>query len=334
MSKVASVEKIHSIEIHPNADSLLKAKVLGWPVVIKKDAGYKDGDLVVFIFIDTIVDKDNPFFAFMEKQKWRTWNARFRGEPSSGLVCPLQIALDKGLKVEDLVEGLEIGAAINCVHYEKPIAPELAGQVKSNFPSNYISVTDEDNALSYPKVMNEFRGLSCYLTVKMDGSSFTVLRNNEEEHVCSRRLSLIEGDSVFWRMEKKYKILEKLRNLKVNAAFQGEICGPKINGNRLEMTEPDLFIFNAVNLDTKDFFGFYTLKSLCTQLELKMVPTIENFRFDETWDLERLRKIANELKYPNGKPGEGIVLRPCLPRWSDTLGGPLSVKIINQNYKE
>ena len=37
--KIASIEHIHSIKPHTNADSLLCAKIKEWPVVIKKDAG-------------------------------------------------------------------------------------------------------------------------------------------------------------------------------------------------------------------------------------------------------------------------------------------------------
>src|SRR5688572_13423941 len=92
MSKLATIQRIHSISTHsnPEVERLECAKILEWPVVVKKGE-YKENELVVFIVIDSIVPKENVYFSFMEKQKYRVWNARFKGAPSSGLVCPLSI---------------------------------------------------------------------------------------------------------------------------------------------------------------------------------------------------------------------------------------------------
>lgn len=332
--KNASIEIIHSITAHPNADSLLCAKVLAWPVVIKKDAGYKENDLVIFIPIDTIVPSDNPAFAFMERAKWRTWSARFRGEISSGLVMPIQVAIDKGLRAEDAKEGLDVGDLLGCKHYEKPIDVRIAGEVKGNFPTKFTSITDEDNLLSNPNVVNEFMGLTCYISGKQDGSSLTIIRNNEETHVCSRRLSLKDGDNAFWNVVKKYSVLEKLDAMKLNVVIQAECCGPKMNGNRLELSDLDMFVFNVKTLDNMEYAGLAGVQSVAASLGLKTVPILQTFRWDETWSIDRLREIANNLKYPNGKPAEGIVVRPILSRYSKTLGKMLSVKIINENYKD
>jgi len=334
MNKIATIEKIHSIRVHPNADKLACAKVLEWPVVIKKDDNYKDGDLVVFIQIDTIVDKDNPYFAFMEKQKWRTWNARFRGEPSSGLVCPLKLVLKKGMKLEDCIEGTEVSELLKCTHYEKPLAAEVMGMAKGNFPTKYVSITDETNLLSAPRTLKEFDGLTCYISMKMDGSSCTMIRNETEEMVCSRRLTLKEGDSAFWQMQRKYDVFNKMRQLGINGALQGEVCGPKINGNKMDLTELDYYVFTYRDFSTMEYVGLSGLYSICGSLALRMVPVLHTFRWDETWNIERLREFANNLTYPNGKPAEGIVVRPVLSRYSESLQGMLSVKIINQNYKE
>lgn len=56
------------------------------------------------------------------------------------------------------------------------------------------------------------------------------------------------------------------------------------------------------------------------------------FMFDETWNLEKLKNIANSVQYPKGNPGEGIVIRPVNPVFSNTLGKMLSVKLINDFY--
>ena len=54
MKKLASIQKIHSIQKHPNADTLSIAKVLQWPIVIKT-GDFVENELIVFIQIDSIV---------------------------------------------------------------------------------------------------------------------------------------------------------------------------------------------------------------------------------------------------------------------------------------
>ena len=92
MNKLATIEKIHSIQPHPNPEvtKLEVGLVKAWPVVIPKGQ-FKNNDLIIFITIDSIVPKENSYFSFMERQKYRVWNAKFKGAPSSGLVCPLSI---------------------------------------------------------------------------------------------------------------------------------------------------------------------------------------------------------------------------------------------------
>lgn len=73
MEKLATIEKIHSISPHPNADSLDIAKVKGWPIVTKKGQ-FQEGELVIFIVIDSIVPSDNNYFSFLSKQKYLNVN--------------------------------------------------------------------------------------------------------------------------------------------------------------------------------------------------------------------------------------------------------------------
>lgn len=327
--KLASVELIHSIATHPNADTLLIAKVLGWPVVIKKDAGYKEGEAVVFIFPDVIVDKNNPEFAFMEKRKWRTWQAAFRQQPSAGLVMPMTI-----LPPGDYKEGDDVGEVLKLAKYEKALDVKLAGVAKGNFPNKFISISDEDNMRSYPKVLQEFIGKEIYISVKQDGSSATFIRFNDEKHVCSRRLSLQDGDNAFWHIEKKYNILSKLEQFNLNLAIQGELVGPKMNGNALGLTELDLFVYKIVDLNRNVQVSLDEMAGFCSRLGLKLVPVLRRFIMDESHNLAFFASIADNLKYPNGVDAEGIVLRTTEPVWSQYLQKNLSLKLINQNYKE
>lgn len=331
--KLASIEKIHSFSVHPNADALVKAKILGWPVVVKKDE-FKDGDLVVFIFPDVLVDKDNPYFKFMESRKWRVWQARFRKEPSAGLVCPLSVLDFYGVDKANLTVGQDVGAVMKLEKFEKQIDLKMNDDAVGGFPSHLVRMTDEDNLLSYPEVESEFKNKECYLSLKADGSSLSIIYNNGELKVCSRRLELKEGEGVFWRAAKKYNLPEKLKNLNKNLAIQMECCGPKLNGNALGLSDIEIFVFNVKDLDTNEYFGLDKLTELTKNLEIPMVKVIQKFTYDETWNIDKIKEITNNLKYDNGAWAEGVVLRPVIPVYSSILNKELSVKLISENYKD
>jgi len=350
MTKLATIEKIHSIQPHFNADKLEVGKVKEWPVVIKKGE-YKDGDLVVFIQIDSIVPFTNPYFAFLEKQKYRIWNAKFRGAPSQGLVCPITIL---PYKVGDIIapaiptdegtilftnykEGEDVTEVLGITKYEKGLDATICGDAKGSFPTNLISITDEDNLLNYAEVLNELDGLECYITVKADGSSMTTFYNNGEVGVCSRRLEQKEGTG-FWKIADKYNLPQKLKDWNKNIAIQAEACGGKIQGNPLGLVEQAMFVFNIKEHDTGKWYGWEEIKNTCAFLGIPPVQIInEPFVFDKAiHTVAYLQDLANKVTYTTAtgqiKKGEGIVLRTTVPKYSSILGKALSVKVINQDY--
>lgn len=352
--KLATIQKIHSILPHPNADSLEIGKIKEWPVVIKKGE-YKDNDLVIFIQIDSIVPFTNPYFSFLEKQKYRIWNARFRGAPSQGLVCPLSILPNYTLATSDvepynvpsfgaptdntqIVEGIDVTEPIGITKYEKGLDASICGDAKGGFPTHLVSITDEDNLLNYPEILAELLGVECYITVKADGSSMTTIYNNNEVSVCSRRLEQKEGTG-FWSIANKYDLPSKLKQLNKNIVLQAEACGGKIQGNPMGLTELSMFVFNVKEHDTGKWYGYEDIKQTCNLLNIPMVQLVcEPFIFDSTWTVAKLQEMANKVTYvgADGKTrkGEGMVLRPTVPKYSSTIGKSLSVKILNQDYKQ
>jgi RNA ligase (TIGR02306 family) len=352
MTKLATIEKIHSIQPHFNADALEVAKIKEWPVVVKKSE-YKDGQLVVFIQIDSIVPFTNPYFAFLEKQKYRIWNAKFRGAPSQGLVCPLSIlpgiiSMGRVLNVDtfsynnggEVLKFCQIGddvtELLGITKYEKGLDALIAGDAKGGFPTHLISITDELNLLNYPEVLNELRGEECYLSIKADGSSMTIIYENGEVRVCSRRLEQKEGTG-FWKLAEKYDLPRKLKELGKNIAIQAEACGGKIQGNPLGLAEQKMFVFNVKEHDTGKWYGWEDIEQTCNLFNIPTVQLVcKPFVFDETWTVARLQELANKVTYTSATGqvniGEGIVLRPTTPKYSPILGKSLSVKIINQDY--
>ena len=346
--KLATIEKIHTIIDHPNADTLSCAFVKAWPVVVKKGQ-FKENELIVFIQIDSIVPKENSYFSFMEKQHYRVWSAKFRKAPSQGLVCPLSILdglvpmqqasdLMPDVKYPIVYVGDDVTELLGITKYEKPLDVSMCGDAKGGFPTHLIPITDEDNLLNNPETLNEFMSEECYLTVKADGSSMTIIYENGEVRVCSRRLEQKEGTG-FWKIAEKYDLPTKLKTLKMNVAIQAEACGGKIQGNPLGLSEPSMFVFNIRDLTTGKWDGYYELVNFCSGLNIPPVQLVcEPFIFDDTWTIAKLQEIANKVTYTTAKgeikKGEGVVLRPVKPKYSGILGKLLSVKILNQEYKQ
>ena len=354
MNKLATVEKIHSIQPHPNeeVEKLEVAKILEWPVVIPKDK-YKNGDLVIFIRIDSICPKENPYFAFLERQKYRIWNAKFKGAPSQGLVCPLSILPNfrvlggnptyylfngDGTAIQ-VGEGSDITDALSITKFEKPLDASIGGDCVGGFPTHLVPITDEDNLLNNPAVLEEFRGQQCYITTKADGSSMTVILENGKIRVCSRRLELKEG-SGFWKVIERYELPKMLKlydnAFHTNLAIQAEVCGGKIQGNPMGLADMSFFVFNIKEIATGKWYGWKDIKDVCYILKINsVIPIMEDFTFN--MGIDELQAIANKASYTTAsgeqRKGEGIVLRTMVPKFSPILGKMLSVKILNQDYK-
>lgn len=346
MNKLATIQKIHSIQKHPNeeVEKLEVAKILEWPVVIPKGQ-YKEGELVVFITIDSIVPESNPYFEFMRRQKFRIWNARFKGAASSGLVCPLSILPSK---INDLLlhpncdfistyqEQDDVTELLGITKYEKPLDMSVRGDAAGNFPTNLISISDEDNMLSYPKALEELDGKEVYVSQKVDGSSTTFIFNNGEFKACSRRFELKEGSGFPWQAVNKYDIKNKLIKYNKNLVIQAESIGPKLNANRLELSELEIRVFRMKDLNTMQLLNYTDLALNCAYLDLPMVDVIDKFIFNkEIHTVEYFRNLTDSQIWPtNKKPAEGIVLAPTIPFHSNVLNKSWSIKIINQEYKQ
>jgi RNA ligase (TIGR02306 family) len=128
----AHVEKIISIAPIPDADRIEKATILGWEVVVQKKDGFKLGDLVVYIEIDSLLP-DNANFEFMRKYKFRVKTIKLKNQVSQGLVIPISM-LPNNIQVK---EGMDVSEILGITKYdpegdkEKRLAEEHTKMTKS-----------------------------------------------------------------------------------------------------------------------------------------------------------------------------------------------------------
>lgn len=313
---MAWVATINQAEKHHNADALDICTVGGWQCVTKRGE-FQSGDRCVYISIDAWVP--NTIAPFLSKGKTpRVYNGvagerlrtvRLRGEISQGLILPVTVLPDGISVTDDIVDVTEV---LGIQKWEMPVDPQLAGLVRGNFPSQ-IPKTDAE------RVQNINRNIETYtadnvefeVTVKLDGSSMTVAKIDDELFVCSRNLSLKldqEGNT-FVDTAKSLDIFDKLPN---NVAIQGELIGPKIQGNPEKLSSFEWYVFEVYDIARGHYYSPEARYRLVQDLNLKHVPVLHQ---SATLTSLNLHSVSDILNYAEGEsltPGterEGIVFK-------------------------
>jgi RNA ligase (TIGR02306 family) len=329
---LATIQKAVELKPISGADAIECATVLGWEVVVKKGE-FKPGDLGVYVEIDSLLP-ELPCFEFMRTRNFRVKTVKLRGQISQGLFMPLSI-----LPGGEYVEGQDVTELLGVKKYEKAVPGQLSGIAKGNFPS-FIPKTDEVRIQSEPHLLEEVRSLPMYATVKCDGSSATYYVKDGEFGVCGRNWELKEDENnSFWKFAREVDLENKMKSLtRSNIALQGEICGPGIQKNPMGLDKVTVFFFNLYLIDEHRYGDYEELVKVSDSLGLKTVPlvfwgaSLNEVFGKEDWGMEDLVKYA-EGTYPNGKPREGIVIRPVKEQDSQrTRIGRLSFKVVNNIY--
>ena len=200
--------------------------------------------------------------------------------------------------------------------WEPPVDMKIHGQCAGTFPS-YIPKTDEERLQNHKKFFDEYRNLSWVVTEKIDGTSGTFFWKDGEFHVCTRNNEISPNDgNVYATVATVYGLAERLKANGKNIAIQGEVFGPKIQGNKYKSYRPGMLVFSIFNIDTQKHieyeemvFTLELLNSMETQFAaIKMVPIIdENFVIgDKSFD--DILTMADGISLLENVPREGLEL--------------------------
>lgn len=325
--KLVSIQQVDSVNPIDGADRIVRARVMGWDVVIKKGE-LAPGDRCVFFEIDSVLPEGAPWAEFMRPRGFRVKTARLRGVLSQGLALPVDI-LPAGMEVPAI--GAELRDVLGVRKYE-PVLPDQR-EIAGPFPGA-VPKTDEIRLQSALGVLDELRGHDFVVTTKLDGTSATYLRGDDGALVaCSRNWALAPGPNPIWRIADELRLAEVLPP---GFAVQGELCGPGIQKNRLGLGAIGLFVFSVYDVGAGRFLDHLAQLDFCAAHGLTTVPVEDTITgdaavsFDHSLDgwLARARG-----RYPGTRNHkEGIVVRPLRELPSATLGGRLSFKVINNDY--
>ena len=128
--------------------------------------------------------------------------------------------------------------------------------------------------------------------------------------VCSRNLRLNKKDnSSYWTVAEKYQLESVLKQLIQDhefVAIQGECIGPRVQGNKYHVTEPDLYCFNLIYPEGK--LDSITAAEIVEAYGLKWVPLIEDgFVLPDT--VEEMLEYATGTSALYDTLREGVVIR-------------------------
>lgn len=328
----ATIQKIIGKEEIQWADKIEIVKVLGWQCVVSKSDNFQIGDKVIFIEVDSVVP-ERPEFEFLRKHNFRVKTMKLKGIVSSGLVLPINKFLSGNYDI-----GTDLDWVLDINHYEKPVPVHMQGQIAGHFPDHLCPRTNEEKLQNFPDIINELKDIPCYVTAKLDGTSGSYIFHNNKFYICSRNNIMKDNeenrDNLYVRIAKKYDIENKFRNYGKNIAIQGEIVGPSIQGNPLQLKNVDIFFFNAYDIDNRKYYNYNELKRVTEDLDLKMVPMLfDNILFTHM-SIDDFLEMAKGNYEGTNHPREGIVIRSLVEKYSNALEGRLSFKCINPEYKD
>ena len=337
--KLASIQVVDDIKPIPGADNIEVASVLGWKVVVLKGK-VKPGDYVIYIEVDSIVP-DIPVFEFLRPYKFRVKTVRLRGQVSSGLVMTLDEMNLGGQGLYEWPVGTDVTEKLKITKYVEPIPLHLSGKVIGKRPP-WTPKTDEFRLQSYPQLLEELGNQHAYISTKIDGTSSSIYYNpnlDEPFGVCSRNLNLSRDENNgHWKVALKHDLESKMKYMPLTYPFetgfviQGELAGPGIQKNRMELKEIDIYVFQIFDIASYRYLSVHDMQLTCRQLRLETVDIFE-FGYYEGITIDQWVERAEGTYTGTKNQREGIVVRTDIPVRSEILDGHwLGFKVLNNQF--
>lgn len=275
----------------------------------------------------------------------RLRTVKLRGQISQGLLLkqssiPLSVWASENSETgevyyfEDMEwnDGDDLTDELKIQKWEAPISAQLQGKAKGNFPTDILRKTDQERIQNiFGKIQQrdglfltekywdeetqevkerdtvlpeDFQKPTYEVSLKLDGSSMTIFRWGEVLRVCSRNLELQideeNKENAFVKMALEIK--DKIPN---GFAFQGELMGASIQGNREGFKEHRFFVFDVFDIEKQEYLRPAERRIMCIEAGLEHVPVL-----GEDWNAPESVVQGLELAEGpsiNNKIREGLV---------------------------
>lgn len=324
------------MEVHPDADNLAVVRIGPQSVCVRRD-DWAPGALAAWIPPDYVVpDREEYRFlcaCVLPEGSWvcrkhaRIRARRLRGLWSFGLLIPAP---------PGSVVGDDVMAATGITRYEPPETGDgdkvsLGPNADTSAPPPGVDhVYDVQNWYRYPEIFQP--GELLVATEKIHGSNARYTFREGQLWAGSRRRWLKRDDaSLWWRVLAQYTAIEAFLRANSDVTLYGEIYG--MQDLRYGKTSGE-FGFAAFDVqgETGRFWDWTKFEIIMRGSGVPVVPWLAHLHYDPklAQELQELSvgqsKMADHLR-------EGIVVRPVVERWDETLGR-VQLKLVSPAYLE
>jgi len=349
-----NVVKLGPMVSHPNADTLNITKVFDYPVITKKD-GFKEGDLVVYIPVDSIVpdteewhwlcplDSDgNPRFTVGQvPEKYRVIEAKkLRGIFSQGMLAPVPFMRNDlaGDPSKWTKEGDDVREAMGITKYEPPVPSSMNGECEAA-PKGWVFpvYTDIEGIKRYPNVL--IPGEIVVVTEKIHGCNSRFCHDGTRLWVGSHtQIKKRDDKNLWWQVALANDLEEKLAKAPMHVFF-GETYG-QVQDLKYGIKSGSRFrVFDVYDVAAMKYLDYSDAFLLVRDVGLDWVPVLGI----SPWDPERINPMSEGKTTVTENVGdiatiqladnvrEGFVVRPIKERWSDEIGRVI-LKRVGEDY--
>jgi len=341
------VVRIGKVEKHPNADSLSITHVYGeggYPVIFRTE-DFKEGDLAVYVPVDSIVDTTREQFRFLDGHP-RVRAKRLRGVFSQGLL----VSPEYGWK-----EGQDVAKELGVTRYEPPQEKQQrlynsGGQpIKKSqkIPFAFPRYTDIENFRKHSNLFDDDENV--VITEKAEGENFRAVYwldsppklswwKKAVNSVCSvfdishpykqeQPMKLWVGSHntirqwsegcQFWNVALAAGLDESLKRHPGIVVFGEEYGGFKGFPYDTDEVNRKLLLFDAYDLRENRYLDFDDFLSLADDLGVPTAPILYRgaWRYaDPVWLSEGKTQLGG------GHIKEGVVIKPTKERWDHRVG--------------
>lgn len=311
------VVRLGTVEKHPNADKLGITHVHGGYPVICRLGDYAEGDLAVYVPVDSVVPNTEEW-AFVGSRR-RVRAKRLRGTFSMGLLTKAP---------EGAVEGEDVAERLGIFKWEEPVeAISTQGKAAKAplLPGPPLPVYDIEALRRRSSIL--FADEEVVITEKIHGANFRAVHDGERLHVASRNRFLSREEcKLWWPVAERFDLEAKLARFP-NMAIYGEVYGNVQDLKYGLGAGATLAVFDILNVNGT-WWDFDSAQLIARSLDLPWVPVL----YRGPWSKE----LCNLAEGPSTLPGsdhvrEGIVVRPVRERWDDCIGR-VQLKMHGEGY--
>lgn len=318
---IVPVSTISNVRVHPNADRLEIAEILGWQTVLPKGQ-FQSGQRVVYFPPDSVMPQElsDKLGVTQYLSKGRVRCAKLRGEPSFGFVIEAP---------EHFAIGQNVANEYGITKYEPPLRP-IEGDADTPHVL-FEEYTDIQNLRNYPDMFED--GEEVILTEKIHGTNCRISLVDgvvmAGSHSVRRKRPADEDIArhVYWYPYTLKGVQDLLKSQEGRVMIlYGEVFG-KVQSLHYGMTGKLGFVAFDLKIDGR-YIDYDLFRSMMTTYDIPCVPEVWRgpFSVAKVAEMSKGKTLMSDTHIR-----EGVVVRPVVERKNPKIGR-MVLKYLSEDY--